>query len=396
MRQRGSVSTRALLLGGLAVGVLLVGALATLRSRGEKVRVATVTRATLRVSVGCAGVLQPPPGGELRAPETGTVAGLYKQEGTTVRKGEALVRLGVPELVERSLAARDEVLQLETERAAAAAEVGRARKDTEYRRAMLAGDRRLLEQRALARASYEASELALHDAESRLQAAEERLRSLERGDDGSGGSRLALARDRASDLAARVAALTVRAPADGVVYGLPRREGEAVAAGQVVANVTDPDRPQVRVKVDQPDLPRIAVGQRLIVTFDGLPERRWEGTLRTVTRGLREVGGRELAEVVGETLDPDHLLPLNAAVNVEVVVGERASVLTVPRAALQREGERRFVFRLRDGRAERQAVTVGLVGSNDVEVSSGLTGGERVILPGTRRISDGQPVVVAP
>jgi membrane fusion protein (multidrug efflux system) len=169
-----------------------------------------------------------------------------------------------------------------------------------------------------------------------------------------------------------------------------------VAAGQVVANVTDPDRPQVRVKVDQPDLPRMAVGQRLIVTFDGLPDRRWEGTLRTVTRGLREVGDREVAEFIGETLDLEHLLPLNAAVNVEVVVGERPAALTVPRAALQREGERRFVFRLRDGRAERREITVGLIGSNDVEVARGLSEGERVILPGTRRISDGQPVVVAP
>jgi HlyD family secretion protein len=387
---------RALLLGGLAVGVLLAGTVAALRSRGEKVRVTVVTRATLRVSVGCAGVLQPPPGGELRAAEAATVAALYKQDGTAVRKGEPLVRLDDPELIAQWLQARDELVQLEAERAAVAAEAGRARKDTEYRRAMLAGDGRLLEQRALARASYEASELALHEAESRLQAEEERLRSLEHGDDTGHSSRLALARERASDLAVRVATLTVRAPADGVVYGLPRREGEAVAAGQVVANVTDPDRPQVRVKVDQPDLPRMAVGQRLIVTFDGLPDRRWEGTLRTVTRGLREVGDREVAEFIGETLDLEHLLPLNAAVNVEVVVGERPAALTVPRAALQREGERRFVFRLRDGRAERREITVGLIGSNDVEVARGLSEGERVILPGTRRISDGQPVVVAP
>ena len=62
---------------------------------------------------------------------------------------------------------------------------------------------------------------------------------------------------------ARVAALTVRAPFDGVVYGLPRRVGETVSAGQVVANVIDPQHRRLRARVDQPDLPRIAVGQRL-------------------------------------------------------------------------------------------------------------------------------------
>jgi len=394
MKPRRATSVRAILLGGLAVALLLVG-LPALRGRGERVRVAATRRGTLRVAVSCAGVLQPPPGGELRAPEPGRVAVLEKPEGARVRKGEPLLRLEAPELLGRSLQARDELLQVEAERAAAAAEASRARKDADQRRATLAADGRLLEQKALPRASYEASEEALREADARRQAAEARLQALDHGGDDPS-SRLALAREKARDLAARLDALMVRAPVDGVVYGLPRRLGEAVVAGQVVASVTDPERPQVRVRVDQPDLPRIAAGQRLIVSFDGLPERRWEGTLHTATRGLRDVAGREVAEVAGEIRDPEHLLPLNASVNVEVVVGERPSVLVIPRAALQRDGERRFVLGLSGGRVARRDVTVGLVGTTEVEVVAGLSEGEPVILPGVRRLSPGQRVEAAP
>jgi HlyD family secretion protein len=193
-----------------------------------------------------------------------------------------------------------------------------------------------------------------------------------------------------------VEALTVRAPSAGVAYGLPRRVGEAVVPGQVVASVSDPARPQVRGRVDQPDLPRLEVGQRLRVSFDGLPERTFDGVLHTVARGLRQEEGREVGEIVGAIQDPEGRLPLNASVNVEVVVGDRSSVLVIPRAAVFREGGRRYVLAVRDGRAEPRAVEIGLVGSVDLEVLQGLAEGERVILPGATPIASGQPVTVVP
>src|SRR6266542_490018 len=52
-----------------------------------------------------------------------------------------------------------------------------------------------------------------------------------------------------------------------------------------------------RLRADQPDLPRVSVGQRLIVTFDGLPDRRWEGKVLAVSPGVREAADREVGEV---------------------------------------------------------------------------------------------------
>jgi membrane fusion protein (multidrug efflux system) len=135
-------------------------------------------------------------------------------------------------------------------------------------------------------------------------------------------------------------------------------------------------------------MPRIAdVG-------DDLPGRRWEGTVSLAAPGVREVAGREVGEVTGEISDPDATLPPNASVNVQIVVGEKKSVLTIPRAALYRDGARHFVYRLEDGRARRRDVTLGLVGINEVEVASGLSEGDRVILPGAATpLSDGLRVL---
>jgi HlyD family secretion protein len=199
-----------------------------------------------------------------------------------------------------------------------------------------------------------------------------------------------------------------------MVYGLPRTAGETVQPGQLVASVTDPDHPHVRCRVDQPDLPRVAPNQRLIVTFNGLPDRQWDGTVQRVGTGLREAGGREVGEIVGELSDPVHTLPANAAVDVQVVVAQKRGVLSIPRSALRRDtdqgaagsgegaqgdsggagglagiagaagagGARRFVYTVTRRHAHRRDVTVGLIGLAEVEVLSGLKEGERVVAEG--------------
>jgi HlyD family secretion protein len=385
--------TRRRVLLASAMLVALLSAVFGFRERRPGVSVAATRRGTLRVAVSCAGVLQPPQGGELRARESATVARILAKEGQRLHEGDAILELRDPELRSRESQVREEVLQLEAEAAVAAGEVARARQEAEQRRTQLAADQRLLDAGAIPRSDLEASTLQARDAAARLAAAEARLLAL--GSDSPGSTaRLALARSRARDLGQRAAGLVLRAPFAGVVYGLPRREDEAVAAGQVVASVTDPDRPELRVKVDEPDLPRIAEGQRIAVSFDGLPESRFEGRLHSVGRGLREAGGREVAEVLGTIEDPQHQLPWNASVNVEVVVAERPGVLIVPRAALGREGDRRFVWLLADGRAVRREVKVGAVSTSEAAVDSGLAEGESVILPGTTVVHDGERVAV--
>ena len=365
--------------------VLLLGLFAAFRRpRGALVQVAPVERGDLLVPVQSDGTLEPPPGGELRAAEPATVAELLVREGDRVAVGTPLLRLDSPELSRKALDTRSEALRLDSERASAKAEVADREREEQHLREVVAGNARLLAGGAITRAAAEADERALRQGEGALRAARARLAALE-----GAGSRPELAARSAADLESRAAALTVRAPAAGVVYGLPRRAGEAIAAGQVVANVIDPASRRLRIRVDQPDLPHIAPGQRLVVTFDGLPRERWEGKVVSVSPGLREAGGREVGEVVGEIADPGAKLPANAAVEVQIVTGEKSNALVVPRASLLRDGDKRYVYVLDDGRARRREVEVGLLGLNDAEVTAGLKENETVILPGSVPLSDG-------
>lgn len=378
-----------------AAGALLVFlvAAALWRPKPPAVASAKVSRGDLVVPILCDGTLEPLAGGELRALDAATVGAILVREGERVRKGETLVRLESPFVSEKAREARAEALRLSAEKAQAAAEADRARREAADRKRTFEADTRLLSEKAITRVEWEKSEAAFRDAAESLKSATARLESLDGGGDG-GASRLGLVEASARDLGERVEALTVRAPRDGIAYGLPRKPGEIVAPGQIVAGVADPGLRRVRARVDQPDLPRIAIGQMMRVTFDGLPDRTWSAAISSVSPGLREVGGREVADVLGEIRDATGELPPNASVNVEIVIGERKGALLIPRAALQRDGEKRFVFVPDGGRARRRDIGLGLMGLTAVEVTSGLAEGDVVLLPGAAPVTDGARVLV--
>ncbi len=370
-------------LGAAAVLLLVVAAYA--RPRRVTVRAAAVQRQDLLVPVQCDGTLEPPPGGELRSPESATVAELMVREGDRVAKDAPLLRLENPELSQKALEARSEALALSAERAQTQADLSNLRRELKFAKETYEGDARLLAAGAITRAAFESSERAFSEAEEKTRAAETRASGFIGPD-----SRIALAERTAETLSKRAAAMTFHAPLAGVVYGLPRRAGESVSAGQVVASVIDPERRRLRARVDQPDLPRIAVGQKILIAFDGLPRERWEGKVSFVSPGLSQVGGREVGEVLGEVGDPKGRLPTNAAVEVQIVTGEKSGTLVVPRASVLKDGERRYVYLVDGGgRARRRDVQVGLTGLNDSEIVSGLSEKDLVILPGSVPLSEG-------
>lgn len=357
--------------------------------RGVPFTAVRVQRQDLVVPVLCDGVLEPGAGGEIRATQPATIASLAVSDGSRVAAGQVLLTLSNPDLSEKARGSRSEVEALAADLEAARSDVAALSEEAGRRRRTLESDDRLLREGAITREARDADAAALSEAEARLRAAEAKVKSL--GRDGRT-SRLALAEQNASDLEREAGALTIRSPAAGIVYGLPRRQGMRVETGDVLAAIADPSRRRVRIRIDEPDLPRIAVGQELTVTFDGLPGRRWDGRVVEVAAGLREEGGRHVGDVSGEIADREALLPGNASVNVSIVTAERRGALVIPRAAIFRDGVRRVVYVPESGKARRREVSIGVLGPTEAEVTGGLREGDRVILPGAVPLTDGAPV----
>jgi multidrug efflux pump subunit AcrA (membrane-fusion protein) len=73
------------------------------------------------------------------------------------------------------------------------------------------------------------------------------------------------------------------------------------------------------------------------------------------------------------------LLKPDMTANITIKTAER-KVLVVPNGAIQRDGEERYVFLMRDGRQEKRAVTVGTRDAGFTEIKKGLSASDMVIV----------------
>ncbi len=180
----------------------------------------------------------------------------------------------------------------------------------------------------------------------------------------------------------------IRAPFDGIVTERYADPGALVQpqTGPVL-RLLDIARVRIIVDVPEPEARFVAAGNVADVRLDGLPGRtvaakvaRSAPALDPVTRTLR-------TELEAENPDGSILPGMYAAVS--LAQEKRPGALTVPPKAVVLDQGKPVVYVLADGAAHRTPVETGVDDGVRTEVTSGLKGGETVILPGKDPLRDG-------
>jgi RND family efflux transporter MFP subunit len=177
------------------------------------------------------------------------------------------------------------------------------------------------------------------------------------------------------------AALT--APFDGTVLSIYVRPSDRVSPGDRVMFLADLKRLQVQAQVTEIDVPRISVGQPVRISLDVYPGQLFSGKVLLLPfQGVNQ-GGLSYYQVTTSLEHEKEDIRLGMTANVRVVVGERQDVLTIPVAAViySASGETFVKVRSADGKTADQAIQVGLNDGILVEVLSGLTEGQTVVIP---------------
>jgi membrane fusion protein (multidrug efflux system) len=267
----------------------------------------------------------------------GVVAELPVEDGDRVDRGDLILRL-----------------EEEEERAAvAAAEAALAEAEAELRRArQLAGEEFAAEQRVdTARAAYESAKADLERAQVRL-------------------------RDR-----------RVRAPFAGRVGVVEVSPGSFVEPGTTLTSLYSVDSLEVHFDVPQRVADRVEPGATVTLGAQTLEVSTLTPAAQAATRTFTAIA--PLADTAPQRLRP------GTFVDVALTVAVRADALFVPETAILRVGERAFVFRARDGTAERVEVSTGVRDDGRIEVRGALAAGERVVTAGIEKLRDGAAIRAA-
>jgi HlyD family secretion protein len=349
----------------------------------------------------------------------GKVAWIGVEKGDMVRQGQVVVRLEDDEYRAMVLQAEGNLDNLKAklaelehgsrpeEIARAKADVDSARADLENYRVTLERTRKMVESGIVTRQSL-GDDQAKHDNQLAKVASLQRTYEL---------SRLGPRQEQIDALRAQVkqaqgnldyakiqlSNTIIHAPVTGTILERNVEKGEFVTTGFVgdkgakgyVVSLADLDDLEVELDINQNDFARLDPKQPGNVTTDAYPDRKYEGYIYEIS----PEANRQKATVqvkVKITNPNEYLRPdMNASVSFynEGKTSDRseqqgAQVVAIPQTAI-RDGA---VFVSLDGRALRKPVTVAGTTAAGVQVSSGLIGGEDVILNPPADLKDGQRV----
>jgi membrane fusion protein (multidrug efflux system) len=205
------------------------------------------------------------------------------------------------------------------------------------------------------------------------------------------------ARDAAkaqADLArARWDRTRVKSPIPGVVEDRLADAGELLSPGSPVARIVSLNRVKAVISVPERYAGTIAVGAPVAITVTAYPRERFDGRVSFVGAAVNP-DNRSLAVEVLVGNAQRRLKPGMIARAVISQSSEREALILDESLLVQLDADTYAVFVEKDGRAVRRTVTLGARSGSTIEILSGLSSGDRVIVSGSQALYDGQPVSV--
>jgi HlyD family secretion protein len=357
------------------------------------VRYATVRRQNLTSSISTNGQIVPVNNFEAHAPAPTSVKKVFVKEGDRVKAGQMLLQLDDSAALSEAARARAQVTAAQADLNAIhtggtreevitnQAELARAKSELQAAQRNLEALRKLEQTGA-------ASAAEVQDADTRVKTAQSQVNLLQQ-KTGSRFSPLDTQRAEAQLEQAKaaysatedvLAKSNIRSTQAGEVYNLPVKAGNFVNAGDLLVQVAGLSRVTVKAFVDEPDIGRLAKGQSVLVTWDAVPGRTWQGTVTRVPTTVVSRGSRSVGEVECEVDNSDHKLLPNVNVSALIVTGRHDNVLTVPREAIHQADGKRFVLEAVGDRLVRRDVETSISNLTDIEITSGVTDGARIVL----------------
>lgn len=192
---------------------------------------------------------------------------------------------------------------------------------------------------------------------------------------------------------ANLADRVIRAPFAGMLGIRQISPGALVTPGTVIATLDAIDRVYVDFPLPETRLAQLSGGAALQGTVAAWPQRRFDGTVSS-TEARLDPDTRALT-VRGSFDNPDRKLRPGMLMTVQLL-GEQRQALMVPELAVTQVGGASFVFAVdADDVARQVKVQTGLRRDGQVEVTDGLSAGDRIVVEGTGKLRDGQPVRAA-
>jgi HlyD family secretion protein len=205
-----------------------------------------------------------------------------------------------------------------------------------------------------------------------------------------GGSNERLAAAQLATAEARLAQTRVAAPSAGTILERLVQPGDVVQAGQALLDMAQDGPVWLTVQPEEKNLAYLRVGQTAQASADAFPDSVFAARITRLAPAVDPARGTIEVELLVDR--PPAFLRPDMTVSINVEVARRESALVLPAETVREADSAPWVLVVRQRRAQRQTVTLGLRGEGMVEITSGLRDREAVVSPEAVKIRPGARV----
>ena len=376
----------------------------TLRINGDTMTISTVKQGEFNDYIRLSGTVQPLVTIQISPVEGGIVQEILIEEGSTVKKGDEILRLSndnldlqilnsEAELAEKENILRNTQIQMEQDRLNVKQQKAEYQLNVKRLRRTYEQQKSLYEDKLIAREEYlkakEDYDLALEKlqliAEKEIQDSLFRFTQVERMRESLENMQLNMQMIRR-----RKDNLTIKAPIDGQHGILDAVLGESIGAGTKIGQISDMSSHKIEVQIDEHYIDRVVPG--LNATFER-QETLYNAALRKVYPEVRD--GKFKADFKFEGDTPDNIRS-GQTYYLNLQLGSPEAALLIPRGSFFQKTGGKWIYVVNgDGtRAVKREIRIGRQNPQYYEVLEGLTAGEQVITSGYDNYGDNDVLIL--
>ncbi len=186
-------------------------------------------------------------------------------------------------------------------------------------------------------------------------------------------------------------------PLDGTVTEVKVERGTKVNDDSIIIKVADFSKLIVKADISEYDVPKLALGQRVTMTTDGMPNKVYDGKIIKIDDFAQSIntgnGTDTVVQVEISVENVDDKIKPGFSFDCEVMAVDKQDCINIPIAAVLKDYETKenYVFVVEEGALRKKTVQLGMYGSSNVEVTSGINEGDKVITSPNETMHDGMP-----
>jgi len=182
----------------------------------------------------------------------------------------------------------------------------------------------------------------------------------------------------------------VVSPMPGYVSDRPADVGEYVSPQQKVATVVNLNPLRVRIDIPEQAIPQVHPGESVSVSVSGYPDRSFAGRVARVSPNVT-TSSRTLT-IEADVENPKAELKPGQFATVRILLPQTEAAVLVPQRALRTISGSTYVFVIKNGHAEQRLVQPGQTEGDLVELKSGVAAEEIIATSNVDQLSDGVAV----